>query len=413
MPSLMTRQQAAQLAQNGENNAQDNGKGAGKGGSRRALNDISNAVGSVTARVFGKENGSSKALANANAGLEKHRPSKQSMTWGSGGNGAFARSRSGPSTSSVLNSRMEESLGGRARSDRVMEDVEAASLHSHEKLQAAFDIDSKDKGNPLACTIYIQDIQRHYKRIENKTAISPGYMQRQDDINDKMRAILNDWLIEVHLKFKLMPETLYLTVNLIDRFLSKQQVTRKNLQLVGITAMLLASKYEEIWAPEVRDFVYISDKAYTRDQILEMEKVMLNVLHFNLTIPTQYAFLCRYFKAAGADKQTEVCALFLLELCMPDYGMLAFSPSLVAAAALYVAQLTLRKVQPWTGALEFHTGYSEDNLKQCAQHICSIQSKASSASLMAAYKKYSTPKFLEVAKLTPVLNQAGKDVMAA
>lgn len=76
--------------------------------------------------------------------------------------------------------------------------------------------------------------------------------------------------VQVHLKFKLMPETLFLTTNLIDRFLSKEPVSRKNLQLVGVTAMLLAAKYEEIWAPEVRDFVYISDKAYNRSQILEM-----------------------------------------------------------------------------------------------------------------------------------------------
>ena len=53
----------------------------------------------------------------------------------------------------------------------------------------------------------------------------------QTDINDKMRAILIDWLVEVHLKFKLMPETLFLTHNLIDRFLSKKVVTRKNLQV--------------------------------------------------------------------------------------------------------------------------------------------------------------------------------------
>ena len=67
-----------------------------------------------------------------------------------------------------------------------------------------------------------------------------------------------------------MPETLFLTINLIDRFLACQTVARKNLQLVGITAMMLASKYEEIWAPEVKDFVYISDKAYTKDQVLDM-----------------------------------------------------------------------------------------------------------------------------------------------
>merc|ERR1712164_213266 len=103
-----------------------------------------------------------------------------------------------------------------------------------------------------------------------------------------------------------MPETLYLTVSCIDRFLAKKQVTRKNLQLVGVAAMLIASKYEEIWAPEVRDFVYISDKAYTRQQILDMEKQMLHTLGFHLTVPTPYQFMNRYFKAAGGDRKFQL-----------------------------------------------------------------------------------------------------------
>ena len=86
-----------------------------------------------------------------------------------------------------------------------------------------------------------------------------------------MRAILVDWIIEVHLKFKLLPETLFITVSLIDRYLEQTQIKRTNLQLVGVTAMLIASKYEEIYAPEVRDFVYITDNAYTKDEILLME----------------------------------------------------------------------------------------------------------------------------------------------
>ena len=86
-----------------------------------------------------------------------------------------------------------------------------------------------------------------------------------------MRAILVDWIIEVHLKFKLMPETLFITVSIIDRFLERVQIKRHNLQLVGVTAMLIASKYEEIYAPEVNDFVYITDNAYTKQQIFEME----------------------------------------------------------------------------------------------------------------------------------------------
>lgn len=93
-------------------------------------------------------------------------------------------------------------------------------------------------------------------------------MDHQEDVNDKMRAILIDWLIEVHLKFKLIPESLYLTVNLIDRYLEKEQVNRQKLQLIGVTAMLVACKYEEIYPPIVKDFVYITDNAYTKEEIL-------------------------------------------------------------------------------------------------------------------------------------------------
>jgi len=116
--------------------------------------------------------------------------------------------------------------------------------------------------------------------------------------------------VQVHLKFKLMMETLYLTTNLIDRYLSVRSVSRKNLQLVGVTALLLAAKYEEIWAPEVHDFIFISDNAYTREQILNMEKSMLNTLQFNLTVPTPYVFVARCLKAAAADKEVLVQFLF-------------------------------------------------------------------------------------------------------
>ena len=79
-----------------------------------------------------------------------------------------------------------------------------------------------------------------------------------------MRAILIDWLVDVHSKFKLVNETMFLTVNLIDRFLGKVQVTRQKLQLVGVTCMFIATKYEEIYPPDLRDFVYVTDKAYTK-----------------------------------------------------------------------------------------------------------------------------------------------------
>merc|ERR1711981_1479977 len=113
---------------------------------------------------------------------------------------------------------------------------------------------------------------------------------------------------------------MYLTVNLIDRFLSLYSVQRTKLQLVGCTAMLIASKYEEIYAPEVRDFVYISDKAYTRDQILMMESIMLNTLQFNLTVPSALRFSQRYVKLVrGADNRFKKLVEYLMELTLQSY----------------------------------------------------------------------------------------------
>ena len=130
------------------------------------------------------------------------------------------------------------------------------------------------------------------------------YIESQPEINEQMRAILVDWLVEVNTKFELSPETFYLTINIIDRFLAVKTVARRELQLVGISAMLTASKYEEIWAPEVNDFVCLSDRAYTHEQILRMEKVILGKLEWTLTVPTPYVFLVRFIKASVPnDKQ--------------------------------------------------------------------------------------------------------------
>ena len=170
---------------------------------------------------------------------------------------------------------------------------------------------------------------------------------------------------------------------------------------VGVTAMLIASKYEEIWAPEVRDFVYISDKAYTREQILNMEKVMLNTLRFNLTVPTPFNFLSRFLKAAGVNGNKEIStfATYLVELSLPEYAMLKYSHSMTAAAAVYVANKAFQQSQAYSHALRKHSGFDEISIRPCAQALCVLNKKAEKASLVAVYKKYSHAKYHEVSKV--------------
>lgn len=111
-----------------------------------------------------------------------------------------------------------------------------------------------------------------------------------------MRSILIDWIVEVHLKFKMVPETLFLSVSLIDRYLEKENITKGRLQLVGIVCLMIAGKYEEIYPPEVKDYRYITDNAYTKQEILDMESRILSVLDFAVNVPTANRFLERYSK---------------------------------------------------------------------------------------------------------------------
>ena len=134
---------------------------------------------------------------------------------------------------------------------------------SQEKIVKKYDLQLAEE--------YQEEIIPYLISLENKKRINPNYMIKQTDINEKMRMILIDWLIEVHLKFKLLPETLFLTINFIDRYLQNNQTPRDKLQLIAVSSLLIACKYEEIYPPEISSVVYITDNAYKKEDILNYE----------------------------------------------------------------------------------------------------------------------------------------------
>ena len=250
---------------------------------------------------------------------------------------------------------------------------------------------------PQLCEEYFPEIFSYLKSIEFDFLPSESYMKNQTDINEKMRGILIDWLVEVHLKFKLLPETLFLTINLIDRYLEQRHIMRNRLQLVGVTSMLIACKYEEIYAPEVRDFVYITDKAYTKEEILQMENDMLATLQYNITVPSSLRYLELYNYHLKLDESSFMFCRYLLELFLVDYKMLKYNPTLLASASLYITLKITKK-----GEVEkicSLTEYSEERLRDCAKDICLILDNVEKANLQAVRKKFSLSKFLEVAKI--------------
>lgn len=198
---------------------------------------------------------------------------------------------------------------------------------------------------------YADEVFDHMHKTESLYSAKYGYMKTQKDVNEKMRAILVDWLIEVHYKFKLLPETLYITVNIIDRYLELKAIQRQKLQLLGVTAMWIACKYEEIYAPELKDFVYITDNAYEQKDILTLEYEVLRTLEFNVTTPSAYRFLERYAKLIGADSRTFNLAWYLIELPLIEYKMLKYKPSVISSAALFLANKVLKNNIRWNSAM--------------------------------------------------------------
>ena len=170
---------------------------------------------------------------------------------------------------------------------------------------------------------------------------NPSYMESQKDLAWKMRGILTDWLIQVHSRFRLLPETLFLCVNIIDRFLSHRVVSLAKLQLVGITCMFIAAKVEEIVAPSASNFLYCADASYTEPEILQAERYILKTLEWNLSYPSPIHFLRRISKADNYNIQVRTVAKYLLEIQCLEWRLIAAPPSLMAAASIWLARLIL------------------------------------------------------------------------
>jgi cyclin A len=238
---------------------------------------------------------------------------------------------------------------------------------------------------------------------QQKYRPDPQYMTRQNDINSNMRGILVDWLVEVSEQYKLHTETLFLSINYIDRFLSRNNVQRGKLQLVGITCMLVAAKYEETDPPSVEDFVYISDNAYSREQVIAEEVKLLNALKFHCTVATSRQFLRRFAKAARADHTTHEMAHYLAELSLLDITFVKYPPSVIAAAAILIAINTTHLFGygnlNWDATMQYYTTYSFEDLEPCAKALLATgkASYSGTSQFRAVKKKYTQPKFDNVA----------------
>jgi len=267
---------------------------------------------------------------------------------------------------------------------------------SYEGLLTAKQKDVIPKGNPQECIEYASEIYRHMKTIEREYRIDANYMKRQKEINTTMRAILIDWLVDINVRFKFRSETLFLTVNILDRYLQKEEVSKSKLQLVGITAALIASKCEEIYPPKVKHFLHTTNYVYSVKDVLEMEGKILNALDFKLNFPSSNRFLQEFSKHLPSSKKTLFLAQFLLELSLLESEMLKYQFSLTAASALYVAKKATSDTTGIKNTMQV-TGYTEIDLRDCKRDMVKILKELPKGTLSAVKRKFSSVKCMEVA----------------
>ncbi|KAH9677027.1 putative cyclin-B3-1 [Citrus sinensis] len=294
-----------------------------------------------------------------------------------------------------------------------------ASVVSHEAIQGKPSIDGNTNPSTNSSDIISKkksDRRRSYTSLlmaKSKLIDENGEVKMEnlpgidDDCNQLEVAEYVDeiyhyyWVMEVHLKFDLMPETLYLMVILLDRYLSEVKIKKNEMQLVGLTSLLLASKYEDFWHPRVKDLISISE-TYTRDHMLRMEKLMLKKLKFRLNVPTPYVFMLRFLKAAQSDTKLEHLAFYLVELSLVQYEALKFKPSLLCASAIYVARCTLQMTPVWTPLLAKHAQYDVPQIRDCAEMILKFHKVAKNAQLKVTFEKYMRPDLSGVAAIKPL-----------
>ncbi|GFO20500.1 G2/mitotic-specific cyclin-b [Plakobranchus ocellatus] len=227
---------------------------------------------------------------------------------------------------------------------------------------------------------YNKEIVQYWLTLEPRHVMDPGFLNNSPDVTSQMRSVLMDWLLQVQDHEELQDETMHLCRVLIDRILAKGGVIIAQLQLVGITCLLIASKFCERFCTEIKVLCYLTDNTYTEDQVIAYEKKILVALDWDITGPVCTHFLGRILEVHGHSPEIRHLSMYLLDLSVVSVKLASVLPSKMAAAALLLARRVILTPGigpfdsgvplsvlfslslPWTRDLQFYTGYVESDL---------------------------------------------------
>ena len=242
--------------------------------------------------------------------------------------------------------------------------------------------------------LILEEKNSHFK-IEN------NYMKQQNDINDQMRAILVNWIIEVHYHCNFKRKTLFQTVYLIDLFSSKNIIQKINYQLLGLTCLYISAKANEVTYPTIDKFINLTDNAYKKEELLNMEIHVLKSLNFDILSSTPEEFYNILSQNFNFNRIQHHLGDYFLDSSLIDYTMLKYRYSTIALACIYIVM----KFYKLDGYKDIYSSkiisndYSYKLIKECAKDLCYLVKKVSKSSLFATKDKYSSKEYDNIVAL--------------
>ncbi|KAH7821940.1 putative G2/mitotic-specific cyclin-B [Monocercomonoides exilis] len=263
--------------------------------------------------------------------------------------------------------------------------------------------DFKEGNIQMDCFRYVGEVFQYYSELEKKIFIRTNYIDLQKGFTADDREAVIDLLVQIHYAFKaaklnLNPDSLYLAVNMIDRFLSLSSLSKQKLPLLAIACLYIACKFEETQYPSAVHLKSLTKAFPSLTDLYVMERLVLDKLRFKLGLPTAFTFLKRFSIIAELDQSLGLSARYICEQTLSSYHIsTSYLPSMVAASSVALSLLIHNK-RPWSATLAFYTGYEWEQMRHCLTDIVELLKKAPNLRYKSTYLKYAERLYLNISE---------------
>ncbi|KAF7233361.1 hypothetical protein EG68_06886 [Paragonimus skrjabini miyazakii] len=280
--------------------------------------------------------------------------------------------------------------------------------------------ENEDFGDTATVYPYAESIFNYLQNRE--LTIQPmcsDFIGPDGEVNPRMRYILVNWLVQIHHSYKLQPETLYLCIALLDRYLMKhsKELTKDRFQLVGIAALFIAAKFEEMYPPDISDFTAVTHNAFNKSDIRNCEQKILQSVDFYLSIPIPLVYLRRLSRAVDADRTMHNLAKYLLELTIQEYDLAYLTGNMRAVVALCLSRAlclqTSNLDEAWCDTMSYLSGYIVDDIREPLRILARAAYRQNSPSkYRAIFEKYRLDDFYGRVAALPQLRSCLMETLA-